>query len=202
MTRSTKIAVLLMAFTLVGTAVAQAPTVTRIRGEIVALSGDKLTVHRHSGDTVNIVIAPAAPLSTVRKLALNDIKAEEFIGTAARTDAKGNLVAQEVVVFPEAARGNGEGHYAWDLGPRSSMTNANVDAIVESTQGRNLHLSYKGGSKTVNVPEKTPIVTFTPAARSDLTAGKKVFVVATPDPAGDFSAQLVVVEKDGVVPPM
>ena len=30
----------------------------------------------------------------------------------------------------EAARGTGEGHYAWDLGANSSMTNANVDTVV------------------------------------------------------------------------
>jgi hypothetical protein len=36
----------------------------------------------------------------------------------------------EVVMFPEAARNTGEGHYAWDLLPSSMMTNANVDTIV------------------------------------------------------------------------
>jgi hypothetical protein len=45
-------------------------------------------------------------------------------------------------------------------------------------------------------------VTFAPATRSDLTPGKKVFVVATPAQQGAFVAQRVVVEKDGVVPPM
>jgi hypothetical protein len=82
------------------------------------------------------------------------------------------------------------------------MTNANVDAVVEGTSGRDLKLSYKGGSKTVTVPANVPVVTFAPATRSDLTPGKKVFVVATPAQPGAFVAQRVVVEKDGVVPPM
>lgn len=82
------------------------------------------------------------------------------------------------------------------------MTNANVDAIVERADGRNLHLSYQGGARIVTVPLSTPIVTFIPATRSDLIAGKKVFVVATAKPAGEFAAQRIVVEKDGVVPPM
>jgi hypothetical protein len=200
MTRSTITALLMIAWA--GSALAQPAAVTRIRGEIVALSGDTLTVHRRSGDTVKISIAPAVPVSAVRKLALSDIKAGEFIGTAARSDANGKLLAQEVVVFPESARGTGEGHYAWDLGPQSSMTNANVDAVVQGAEGRNLHLSYKGGTKIVTVPANTPIVTFIPAARADLTTGKKVFVVASANPAGEFAAQRIVVEKDGVVPPM
>jgi hypothetical protein len=107
-----------------------------------------------------------------------------------------------VVVFPEAARGTGEGHYDWDLGPNSTMTNANVDTVVQGTSGRNLKLSYKGGNNEVTVPPNVPIVTFTTAARTDLTPGKKVFIVATPASQGTYVAQRVVVEKDGVAPPM
>jgi len=132
----------------------------------------------------------------------SDIKPGSFIGTAATTGTDGKLTATEVVVFPESARGTGEGHYAWDLGPNSSMTNANVDTVVEGTSGRDLKLSYKGGNNVVTVPQNVPIVTFAPAARTDLTPGKKVFVVATPAAQGTFVAQRVVVEKDGVAPPM
>src|SRR6266702_1051239 len=90
-----------------------------------------------------------------------------------------------------AARGTGEGHYDWDLGPNSSMTNANVDTVVQSTSGRDLKLSYKGGSNDVTVPPNVPVVTFTPATHGDLTPGKKVFVVATPASQGSYVAQRV-----------
>jgi hypothetical protein len=46
------------------------------------------------------------------------------------------------------------------------------------------------------------VVTFAPAARTDLTAGKKVFIVANPVNGTEFAASRVVVEKDGVAPPM
>ena len=174
----------------------------RIRGEIVSLTDQTLTVHRVSGDTVAIRLAPTVPLSAVRKMSLADIKPGSFVGTAATTDTQGRLTAQEVVVFPESARGTGEGHYAWDLGAHSTMTNANVDAIVDSTNGMNLKLSYKGGKKDVTVPPNVPVVTFVPATAADLSKGKKVFVVATADGPNRFVAQRVVVEKDGVVPPM
>lgn len=175
---------------------------TRIRGTIVSLDGDTLTVHRRSGDTVTIAIA-AARIAAVRSIALEDITPGSFIGTAARKDLNGRLIAQEVVVFPEAERGTGEGHYAWDLGPSSTMTNANVDAVVNGTQGRDLHLSFKGGSNVVTVPTTVPIVKFIPAARADLLAGKVVFVVArNGDNAMHFAGARIVVEKDGVKPPM
>lgn len=117
------------------------------------------------------------------------------------TGTDGKLTATEVLVFPEAARGTDEGHYDWDMGPKSSMTNANVDQVVQGTSGRDLELSYKGGSNSVTVPENVPVVTFAPATHDDLKPGKQVFVVASPA-GSDYAAQRIVVEKDGVKPPM
>ncbi|MEX3951686.1 hypothetical protein AB4Y45_38525 [Paraburkholderia sp. EG287A] len=174
----------------------------RIRGSIVSLDGDVLKVHRRSGDTVSIALETNVPVSSVKAMQLSDIKPGTFVGTAATTGTDGKLTATEVVVFPEAARGTGEGHYAWDLGPNSTMTNANVDTVVQGTEGRNLKLSYKGGSNEITVPPNVPIVTFMPAARSDLAPGKQVFVVAKPASQGTYAAQRLVVEKNGVVPPM
>jgi hypothetical protein len=174
----------------------------RIRGEIVSMAGDVLTVHRRGADTVKVIVKPDLAIGALKNISLEDIKPGAFIGTAATTGADGKLTALEVVVFPESARGTGEGHYDWDLGPTTSMTNANVDAVVSSTNGRELKLSYKGGNNAVTVPAGVPIVTFTGASGSDLIPGKQVFIVATPIDAKDFSAVRVVVEKDGVVPPM
>lgn len=169
---------------------------------MVSLSQDALVVHRRSGDTVSIALKPDVKIAAVRKIALADIKPGSFVGTAAKTDVNGNLIAQEVVLFPESERGTGEGHYAWDLGANSTMTNANVDTVVTATKGNVLQLSYKGGSNKVTVPPNVPVVTFIQASRADLTAGKKVFVIAAPDGAKNMTALQIVVEKDGVVPPM
>jgi hypothetical protein len=191
-----------LAFTLASAAFAQAPAKpTRIRGEIVGLSGDTLTVHRRSGDTVKVALKADTPVTALKNIKLQDIKPGSFVGTAATTGVDGKLTATEVLVFPEAARGTGEGHYAWDLGSNSTMTNANVDQVVQGTSGRDLKLSYKGGTNAVTVPENVPVVTFAPATRADLKSGKQVFVVASPA-GSDYAAQRIVVEKDGVKPPM
>lgn len=181
---------------------ASAPPV-RLRGDIVSFAGDVLTIHRRGvADTVTVAVKPDLAIGALKQISLADIKPGTFIGTAATTGADGKLTALEVVVFPEAARGTGEGHYDWDLGPTTSMTNANVDAVVEGNNGRQLKLSYKGGNNEVTVPVGVPIVTFTGATRADLLAGKQVFIVATSAGVGQFSALRIVVEKDGVVPPM
>ncbi|CAN7709928.1 hypothetical protein [Caballeronia sp. LjRoot31] len=199
-----KLVVSFVALTLAGAAVAQSPAnkPERIRGEILAFSGSTLQVHRRSGDTVTIEVKESTGLNAVKAIQLSDIKPGSYVGAAAMPAVDGKLTAKEVLVFPEAARGTGEGHYAWDLGANSSMTNANVDTVVQSTSGRDLKLSYKGGSNTINVPLNVPVVTLVPATRDDLTTGKKVFVVATPGKNGAYDGNLVVVEKDGVTPPM
>lgn len=184
-------------------AFAQTPAApSRIRGEIVSLNGDTLIVHRTNADNVTIDFKPDVVVGAVKNVKLADIKPGAYVGAASTPGADGKLTAREVLVFPEAMRGNGDGHYAWDLLPGSMMTNANVDTIAQSTNGRELTMSYKGGTKTILVPENAPVVTFTDAARSDVIAGKKVFVVAKADGPGKYTAMRVIVEKDGVAPPM
>jgi hypothetical protein len=198
------LAVGLAAFSLAGVTLAQtsAAKPQRIRGEIVSLDGSALKVQSRTGEALAIDVKPDVLVTALKDIKLAEIKPGSFVGTAATTGADGKLTASEVLVFPEAARGAGEGHYPWDLGANSTMTNANVDAVVEGTNGRDLTLSYKGGSNTVTVPDNVPIVTFAPATRDDLLPGKKVFVVAKPKEEGGFEALRVVVEKDGVAPPM
>ena len=184
-------------------AVAQTPPApSRIRGEIVSLTGDTLVVHRTNSDNVTIAFKPETPVGAVKNVKLADIKAGTYVGAASVPDASGKQIAKEVLVFPEAMRGNGDGHYAWDLLPGSMMTNANVDTVAQGSNGRELTMSYKGGSKTVFVPENAPVVTFTEATRADVVAGRKVFVVAKLVEPGKYEANRVIVEKDGVAPPM
>lgn len=173
----------------------------RIRGEIVAVDATTLTVRHQSGEVVKIAIKPDQAVSAVKNVALADIKPGSYIGTATKPSADGKLVAVEVLVLPEAARGSGDGHYAWDLIPGGMMTNANVDTVMSGVTGRDMKLSYKGGSKDVTVPENVPVVTPAPAERADLLVGKKVFVVADGEPS-NFRAVRIFVEKDGVAPPM
>jgi hypothetical protein len=181
---------------------AQTPDVKpeRIRGDIVSFKGELLTVHRKSGDTVSIDVKPDIGVSALKPARLSDAKIGSYVGTPAITGSDGKLTATSMIVFPEAARGTAEGHFAYDFGPDSTMTNANVVSVVTGTRGRELNLSYKGGSSTVTVPENVPVVTPVPASRTDLTTGKKVFLVVTPDASGVYDAHVLFVEKDGVAP--
>jgi hypothetical protein len=189
-------------FALTESAIAQTPAPTRIRGEIVSISGETLVVHRTNADNVTIAMKSDTAFGAVKNVKLSDIKPGSYVGAASMPGPDGKLTAREVLVFPESMRGSGDGHYAWDLLPGSMMTNANVDTVVQGSSGHELTLSYKGGSKTVTVPENAPVVTFTEATRADVLAGKKVFISAVSTGPGTYDARRVIVEKDGVAPPM
>ena len=107
-------------------AFAQNAPPTRIRGTIAALEGQTLTINTREGPKVDVLLNDPLTVSTVKKVDLADIKPNTYVGIATRTVADGELQALEVLVFPEAMRGVGEGHYAWDLEPGSMMTNGTV----------------------------------------------------------------------------
>ncbi len=183
-------------------AIAQNAPATRIRGKIVALEGRTLTIDTREGPKVDVLLNDPLMVSTVRNVDLADIKPGSYVGIATRSAAHGELQALEVLVFPEAMRGAGEGHYPWDLEPGSMMTNGTVTGAVQGTSGRELSLSFKGGGNTIVVPPGAPIVTFAPAERSDLKPGAPMFCIATRNAEGRLAASRVTVGKDGVAPPM
>jgi hypothetical protein len=175
---------------------------TRIRGTISALEGQTLTIATREGPKVDITLNDPLTVATVKKVDLASIAPGTFVGIATRTGSNGEMQAIEVLVFPEAMRGAGEGHYAWDLEPGSMMTNGTVSGAVQATSGRELSLSFKGGSNKIVVPPGAPIVTFAPAERADLKPGAPVMFGATKNADGKLTAGRVTVGKDGVAPPM
>jgi hypothetical protein len=179
---------------------APAPT-QRLRGNVESFDGSTLVVRERSGEVMRLALADNFSVSEVVPIALASLQPGAFIGTAAMTDADGKLRALEVLVFPDAMRGTGEGHYPWDLQPGSTMTNATVSEMVVSAEGRTLKLRYKDGEKTIVVPDSTPIVTFKPGDRALLVPGAKVLVTAQVRD-GKPTALRALAGRDGFVPPM
>lgn len=183
-------------------AVAQTAPPTRIRGSITAIEGQTMTVATREGPKVDIILDDKLTVSAVKKVDLASITPGSYVGIASRTAANGEAQAIMVLVFPEARRGAGEGHYPWDLEPGSMMTNGTVTAAVQGASGRELSLSFKGDSNKMVVPPGAPIVTPTSAERADLKVGAAVMFGATKTAEGKLTTSRVIVGKDGVPPPM
>lgn len=186
-------------------ALAQAPegTPTNIRGKVEALDGQMLMVKARDGKELHVMLAPGFGVLGIIKAKRADIKQGDFIGVAALPGKDGKLHAQEIVIFPEAARGMGEGHYPWDLrGKGDTMTNATVSGIVNQSTSRVLTLTYKDGEQEITVSSRTPVVTFMPGDLGLLKPGATIFMRATKKPDGTIVAARAIAEQNGVKPPM
>jgi hypothetical protein len=179
----------------------QAPQI-HVRGSVVSFSGTALKVKSREGKLVDVEIAKGAMVTSVANASLAAVKAGDYLGIASMANAKGDH-ALEVLIFPPALKGAGEGSFSWDLKPHSSMTNASVTSLVKGVNGHTVSLAYgNGGQKTINVPDSAPVVTLAPASNADLKPGAIVFVAAEKTSDGHLAAHQVVVGKDGVTPPM
>jgi hypothetical protein len=181
-----------------GTAVAEAAPIHRTRGTIVSITPSQITVLSRSGQTVYYTISADTRAAGERTVPISAIQAGSYIGSAAVPAGAGKLRALEVTVFPPALKGVGEGSYAWDLTPSSSMTNGTVGHLVVSN-GNTMTVDYKGGQKTIIVPPDVPIVTIDPGAMSDLKPGLKVIVFPAKNDA--TAAARIVYGENGIAPP-
>lgn len=184
------------------------PPPARLRVTIEKFDAGVVTAKTEDGQTAMITVGPKTNISGVAARKLTDIKPNEFIGITALANDKGMMKATEVHIFPEQMRGAGEGHYPWDKGANSSMTNAAVAGMVNSSDGKTFTMSYKdkmsGGMKDVkiDISPNIPIVAFVPGDASLLKPGAHAVMFARKTGEGAYLALAVVAEKDGVKPPM
>lgn len=201
----------------------------RVRGVIADVSGNTLTVRPASGPNVTVTLTAHTRYSKVAPSSLSHIDPGAYIGTATKSIGQ-QLVALEVVVFPPALKGTGEGHYAWDRIPdttlshgasassamtngtisaegsaggdvNSAMTNGTVSSANTSGGAKEITVTYKGGKQIIVVPPTAPIVTFRPGDKAELTSGATVFINGV-NQAGEVVANSVSVGSEGVNPPM
>jgi len=172
----------------------------RLRGTVQSATPGTLTVKERRGETVVLGLSDKLVVQEVYPIELGDIKPGSFIGTAAMPQPDGTQRAIAVTVFPESARGVGEGSRPFDLQPDSTMTNATVADLVEAPSGRTLRLKYKDGEKTIVVPAGAPVVSFRPGDRSLLVPGASVSMTAQMVD-GTPTAQRINAGKNGFVLP-
>jgi hypothetical protein len=182
-----------------------------VRGTIAQVDGNTIDIKESDGGVAKIHLADNAKIVSVAKASLSDIKPGSFIGTAATPGTDGKLQAIEIHIFPESMRGTGEGNRAWDLTPKSSMTNGTVaqksnkveNNKVNSVEGNDVTVNFNGGTKIVTVTSDTKVVTLVPGDRSELKPNAKIFIpAATRTPDGALEANRVTVGNDGIPPPM
>ncbi|NLS00680.1 hypothetical protein HGP17_27950 [Rhizobium sp. P38BS-XIX] len=181
---------------------AHAADKARVRGVVESLNGDTLMVKSREGKDVTIMLKSGWAVNGIVNASVTDIKPGDFVGIASVPTDSGVNGALEVLIFPAAMKGTGEGDYGWDLKPKSSMTNATVASAVTSVNGPTLSLTYKGGQKKISIPPGTPVVTFGNATKADVKPGAGVIINGTTTGDNMVESDRVIVGINGVVPPM
>ncbi len=183
-----------------GAAWAQEAPVTITRGTISSVTGQTLEAKSRNGQTVPVTMTDKTKVLVAETASLADVKPNSYVGIAAAPLPDGTIKALEVTIFDESLRGSGDGHYGWDLPGSTTMTNGAVGS-VQTTNGRTMVIDYKGGSKTVVVPDDVPVVMVKPADSSVLKPGARI-VVFSPKGAASITANALVAGANGTVPPM
>ena len=160
----------------VSLAAAQTPETLRVRGTIKSVDGPIFNVKMRDGAMLKLKLAENAPVRTVVKASLGDIKVGSYLAITSVAQPDGSQKALAVLIFPEAQRGVAEGSMPWDFVPNSRMTNATVESTVASVDGQVLVMKYKDNDQKIVVPPNAEIITYAAATAADLKPGKKIFV--------------------------
>ncbi|WP_353185662.1 hypothetical protein [Bosea sp. (in: a-proteobacteria)] len=175
---------------------------TRLRGTVERIDGTVLALRAADGREVRVVLAPGFSVGGVVAAKASDIAKGSFIGVGARPQPDGTLMAVQVVIFPEAMRGTGEGHRPWGVLPDATMTNATVAETVSRVDGANLVLSYPGGEQKVAITPEATILMAVPAAAEALKPGAQVAMTASRQADGSYGTSRVTVAMPGAKLPL
>jgi len=181
-------------------AISQPAQNRRIRGTVEAVDGNVLMVKARDGAGVKIKLADNWTVTAYTKAQISDIKVGSYIGVGGTPQSDGSQKAVSINIFPESARGLGEGFRPWDQAPNGTMTNAHVAEAVTGVDGQTLLLKYKDGEKKIVVPTTTPIARFSPGEKAEVKPGVAVAVTAVAKPDGSLESARVGVGRDGFVP--
>lgn len=183
-----------------GAASAQVPP--RVRGVIQAVEGQTLVVATPNDGIVRLTLTDMTGINGLERRTMADITNNTFVGATAVKNRDGRWQATEVHIFPEAMRGAGEGHYAWDL-PESTMTNGAATGVVTKGRGGTMTVQYGGERVEIDVTRRTEIVALTMGSRALLVPGAEVMALAAPAQNGGApTAVAIIAETNGVKPPM
>src|SRR5581483_2492814 len=166
-------------FTVCAALPASAQDTVRVRGMVERIEGPVYIVKTRDGSEVKLVTTEDKPLFVaIVPATMKDIKQGMYVGSAGMMEEDGTQKAIEVHIFPESMRGTGDGHYDWDLLPKSKMTNGSVEQTVTGVDGPVLHVKYKAGEKKLVVTPQTVVVTYEIGKREEIVPGTKIFVAA------------------------
>ncbi len=173
-----------------------------LRGEITAINGNEAVVTARNGTKTTVILQDNMQVLDVSKTSLAAIGENSYLGIAAAPAPEGKVRALGVMVFPEGARGLNEGHFPWDKGNNSTMTNATVAKLIKKDGATELTMRFGEKTQLVVLDSATIFGQFVPGKRELISVKSKVLIFAMPADGGKAVVQLIMVGRDGFLPPI
>ena len=184
------------------------PALEHVRGTVKSISDTELVVHTTNGTDETVYLSGTTGYLTVAKSNLDHIDPGGYIGVATKSIGDKPVALGVLLFPPAmkgaleghfnwdpipdttlsggattaSAMTNGTVAVAVPAaGARkatSTMTNGTVSSAGASGDAKQITVTYKGGEQNVLVPPTAPVVTVVPGSKSDVAAGKVVFINA------------------------
>ncbi len=170
------------------TGVAGAQTPSQVRGTITTFDGKVVAVKSSDGKTVNVQIDEKTDIVFTQPIKISEIKSGDFLAITSDKRDDGSLLAFEIRRFPKPLN---PGHRPYSGRSDQTMTNATVSAIVQSSNNREITVTYEGGAQKITVPDNASISMLVPGTASQLVVNAPVFATAVPANEGNLVARRI-----------
>ena len=159
---------------------AQSPNAFAFNGTVNSIDASTLSVTSEEGGAAETLrLGPNWVVLQNRPASLADIKANDFIASAAVRKADGKLHSTELRIFPDAMRGLGEGQRLMNDTQNQTMTNATVSGAAIVNGSNIITVKFQGGESELILDPGVPVTAILPADPSLVKAGAKVRVQGT-----------------------
>lgn len=165
----------------------------RVSGKVETMTGSVLVLGGAQGQMA-VNLTPATRIYAQASATLADIRPGSFLGVGAMPQADGSQQAIRVMIFPEAMRGQGEGHRPWDR-PGTTMTNATVETAVTQVNGQVLTVKYKDGEQKIVIRPDAQILTYVDTDRGELRPGTTASVSGMVRDGTAMEAERIIISR-------
>ena len=169
------------------------PAFTRYAGTVTAVAADHLTVKAQDGKTTEVPLSRTWTAVATRPVDIETIKPGSFVATANTNIDADTGKSIELRIFEPGNKG-GEGSRPMAQ-PNTTMTNATVQTVTKGAQGRELVVSYPGGTRHIIVPPDVQVIGAFPIDRDSIKPGDEVLALATKGDDGVVRANRVQVTR-------
>jgi hypothetical protein len=173
-----------------GGAWAQGPASVIVFGTVSQAGAASVTIKTDADAVETFALSPTVVVIQNKPATLADIKANDFVASAAMRGVDGKLHSTELRIFPEAMRGVGEGQRPMNDPRNQTMTNATVSGTAIVNGSNTLRVTFPGGESELVVDPGVPVTRMERVGVDAVVTGARVRVQGTRGADGAVASRI------------